>query len=455
MNIHLVAIGGSIMHQLAIALYKRGFTVSGSDDVIYDPAKSKLETHDLLPKQFGWFVDNIHPQLDAVIVGMHAKSDNPELLKAQALGLPIYSYPEYIYQQSMNKQRVVVAGSHGKTTITAMIMHVLHHYQHQFDYLVGAKLDNFDFSVQLSKQNKRIIIEGDEYLSSPIHRVPKIFYYKPHIALISGVAWDHINVFPTEKYYINQFKIFIEQLPLNCTLVYNAEDAIVLQLIKKNAQHLHCVAYKTPAYQVNAAKYQVLYENKTYDLQIFGMHNMQNMAGAQKVCELMQIDRHDFYQAMQLFSGAARRLQKLGQANNTSIIKDFAHAPSKVKASTKAVKALNPARSLLAIFELHTYSSLNKDFIPEYEDSLTAADEAIVYFDKATFDVKKLPDLAPETIKDCFKHLNLKVFTKPKDLHLYLINKKSYADTNVLLMSSGNFGKLNLTELTKLIIEKS
>ena len=197
MNVHLIAIGGSAMHNMAIAMHKKGFNVTGSDDEIFEPSKTRLAKLNLLPAKEGWDTNNIHKGIDAVILGMHARADNPELLKAQELGLKIYSYPEYIYEQTKDKTRIVIGGSHGKTSITAMILHVLNYHKVDCDYMVGAQLDGFDTMVKLTKEAKIAVIEGDEYLSSPIDRRPKFHLYKPNIAILSGIAWDHINVFPT------------------------------------------------------------------------------------------------------------------------------------------------------------------------------------------------------------------------------------------------------------------
>ncbi len=445
-HIHFIAIGGSVMHQLAICLQQQGWIVTGSDDEIFEPARTNLQKNGLLPANEGWFPEKITSQLDAVIVGMHAKPNNPELLKAQALQIPIHSYPQYIYEHARNKTRIVIGGSHGKTTVTSMIMHVLRHCNFDFDYLVGAKLANFDSAVRLTTQAPYIIIEGDEYLASPLTPQPKFHFYQPNIALLTGIAWDHINVFPTFEYYLEQFRLFLQSMPANATLIYNTEDPNVTQLALE-ATYLHQIPYQTPPYKVTQNTTYLLTNQGNIKLQVFGKHNLQNLAGAMLVCQQLGISNQQFYNAIQTFKGAARRLELLAQNDTCSIYKDFAHAPSKVKATTNAVKEYHPTRRLIACFELHTYSSLNKDFLPQYQNTLQAADQAIVFFDEHTFAIKQLPILTPNEVQQGFDRPDLLVFTQP-DALLNHLNNLNYQNTDLLLMSSGNFGGIDLNTLT-------
>ena len=450
MKLHFIAVGGSIMHQLAIALHQKNYEVTGSDDEIYNPARANLEEQGLLPKQEGWNVENIHPDLDAVILGMHARKDNPELLKAQELEIPIYSYPAYIYEQSKDKTRVAIAGSHGKTTITAMIMHVLRYWQKDFDYLVGASLKGFDSSVKITEEAPIMIVEGDEYLSSPLHRHPKIHYYFPDIALLSGIAWDHINVFPTFENYVEQFHIFADKMPEKGALIYNKEDELVEEVAAK-ASHLTTKSYQTPTFYVKDAQFVVEHKGAEYPLQIFGRHNLQNMEGARLICEELGIEAGDFFEAVQSFKGAARRLELVKEGEHSSVYRDFAHAPSKVGATTHAMNQLHEERELIACFELHTYSSLNRDFLPQYKETLHAAKHAVVFFNDHTFAIKKLPKLSKEEVAAAFGHPNLQVFTQKSELIAYL-KSINYTDKDLLLMSSGTFDKLNLQEIANFVV---
>lgn len=432
------------MHQLAIALKQKGHHVTGSDDEIFDPARTHLQQNQLMPEQLGWFPNKIQ-QLDAVVLGMHAKPDNPELLQAQKQNIPIYSYPEYIYNQSKQKKRIVIAGSHGKTTTTAMIMHVLKQCQIDFDYLVGAKLEGFQQTVKITNA-PIIIIEGDEYLASPIHQKPKIHYYKPHIAVLTGIDWDHINVFPTLEQYVQQFEIFVQQhIETNGTLIFNPTDNTVAQ-IAQNAKHLTIIPYQTTQYSTENGNIRVWDGEKNISLQIFGQHNQQNMEAAHQVCQTLGINSSNFYNAMQSFKGAAKRLELFIQNEHFTVFKDFAHAPSKVKASTKALKKQNNNRQLIACLELHTYSSLNINFLPQYQNTLDDADIALVLFDPHALSIKKLPDLDTNAVKKAFNNPKLIVFDHPDKLekHLKTLN---FANTNVLLMSSGNFGGINWSKL--------
>ena len=363
MKIHFIAIGGSAMHNLALALYQKGYQITGSDDTIHDPSKSRLKAKGLLPEEFGWFEEKITSDIDAVILGMHAKEDNPELLKAQELGLKIYSYPEFLYEQSKHKTRVVIGGSHGKTTITSMILHVLNYHDREVDYMVGAQLEGFDTMVHLTEDNEFIVLEGDEYLSSPIDRRPKFHLYQPNIALISGIAWDHINVFPTFENYVEQFSIFTDSLVNGGIMVYNEEDQEVKKVVEESANSIKKYPYETPDFFIEDGVTYLNTPEGELPLEVFGNHNLQNIAGAKWICQHMGIDEEDFYEAIASFGGASKRLEKIAESKSTVAFKDFAHSPSKVKATTQAVKNQFGNRKLIACLELHTYSSLNKDFL--------------------------------------------------------------------------------------------
>jgi len=445
MRVHFIAIGGSVMSQLAIALHKKGYIVSGSDDDIFDPSKGNLRDYQLLPEEMGWHPNKINDTIDAIILGMHAKPDNPELLKAQQLNLKVYSYPEFIYENAKDKKRLVVAGSHGKTTITAMVTHVLSALKMDFDYLIGAKLEGLDSQVKLTKENDWMIIEGDEYLSSPIHPQPKIMYYQPSITCISGIAWDHINVFPTEADYIQQFKNYIQSLSPSCTIIYNEEDTVLKSLVEECRIENEIKAYNTPDFTIKQGQFEIEVNNQIIKLSFFGTHNLQNMACAKLLCTEMGVSEHDFYKHIQHFKGAARRLQLMKSGINWSAYNDFAHAPSKVKASVNAVAELWQNRKLTALLELHTYSSLNATFIEEYKNTLEAANEAVIYFNAHTLSIKRLPDLSVEAVKKVFNHPNLMVFTVKEDLEKYLA-KMSFNDRNLLIMTSGNLSGVDVLQ---------
>jgi len=434
------------MSQLAITLKNKGYQVSGSDDEIFDPAKSNLQKNGILPDSFGWDESKITNELDAIILGMHAKTDNPELLKAQELNIPIYSYPEFIYENAKDKKRIVIAGSHGKTTITAMVMHVLSKQNINFDYLVGAQLEGFESQVKLTEENDIIIIEGDEYLSSPIHRVPKIHYYQPAITSISGIAWDHINVFPTEDNYVQQFRNYINEMDENAIIIYNESDEILKQVVSNQNKGQKLIPYTTPNFQVEDGQIILNKNESKTALNIIGSHNVQNLEAARLLCEQIGIGENVFLESIKDFKGASRRLQLWHKSNSNSIYYDFAHAPSKVTASVKAVKELWPNRKLIAIFELHTYSSLNQEFIVEYAHSLNPADEAIVYFNEHTLAIKKLPDLSAETVEDAFKHNNLSVITNKEKLERTLKNIQ-LENANLLIMTSGNLSGIKMDDI--------
>jgi len=439
MKIHLIAIGGSAMHNLALALHFKGYTITGSDDQIFEPSKSRLEKHGLLPKNIGWFEDNITEDLDTIILGMHAKEDNPELIKAKKLNLNIYSYPEYLYQQSKNKKRVVIGGSHGKTSITAMILHVLQNLKIECDYMVGAKLDGFDVMVKLTEEAPIIILEGDEYLSSPIDRRPKFHLYKPNIGVISGIAWDHINVFPTFENYVDQFRIF-KNLVSDC-LIFSEEDLDLNKLMKENTK-CKTIGYKTPNHKIKKGTTYI----ENIPLKIFGKHNLQNLNAARFVCKELGVSDSDFYNNIKTFNGASNRLELIRKDTNSSIYKDFAHSPSKLTATIDAVKKQFKDRKLVACMELHTFSSLNKSFLSQYEKSMNNADEAIVYFSIEAMKHKRLKPISKEDIKLAFKNEKLKVINNKEEL-IHNLKDMYSENTNLLMMSSGNFNKLNYDEI--------
>lgn len=450
MNVHFIAIGGSAMHNLAIALARKGMVVTGSDDEIFEPSRGRLDKEGLLPNEMGWCEANIHEGLDAVILGMHAREDNPELLKAKQLEIPVYSYPEYLYEQSKNKKRIVIGGSHGKTTITSMILHAMNVLNKSVDYMVGAQLEGYDCMVKLTAENEWIILEGDEYLSSPIDRRPKFHLYRPHIALISGIAWDHINVFPTFDNYVEQFEIFCDQIEPGGTLIYNENDKEVKgvaerKVIASSDVKRKAVPYAIPSYKVTEKGTLLIYEGKEYTLQIFGAHNLQNLMGAMRVCNEIGIGSDKFFKAMYSFTGAGKRLEKVMEKSSFTLFKDFAHSPSKLKATTSAVKEQFQHRKVIACMELHTFSSLKKEFLPHYKDAMNKADEAIVYFNHAVVAHKKLAPITTDEVKEAFGG-NVHVYTDTHKLLDYLRSKK-WSDSVLLMMSSGNFDGIDYAEL--------
>jgi len=434
------------MHNLALALHEKGYKISGSDDMIYEPSKSRLQNKGLLPEQFGWFPEQINEELDAVILGMHARRDNPELLKAQDLGIPVYSYPEFLYNQAEQKTRVVIGGSHGKTTITSMILHVLNYHQKNVDFMVGAQLEGFNNMVHLTKENDFIVLEGDEYLSSPIDRRPKFHLYKPNIALLSGIAWDHINVFPTFEEYLEQFRIFIDSIVKGGILVYNEEDENLKRLVEESTNTIRKHPYRTPQYRVENEKTLLNTPEGEMPIMIFGEHNLKNLAGAKWICQHMGIDEEDFYEAIASFKGASKRLEKIVETAQTVVYKDFAHSPSKVMATTQAVKQQYPERHVIACLELHTYSSLNSEFLLEYKSALDAADEAVVFFSPEAVENKRLDPISKEQIFNSFARKDLRVYTNPLEFKAYL-QEQPYAQKVLLLMSSGNYGGLDFDEI--------
>jgi len=438
MKVHFIAIGGSAMHNLALALKKKGYYVTGSDDEIFEPSKSRLKKQNILPKEFGWFPEKITTDLDAIILGMHAREDNPELLKAKELGVKVYSYPEYLYEQSKDKTRVVIGGSHGKTSITSMILHVLGKLNLDFDYMVGAQLEGFDTMVQITDA-PIMILEGDEYLSSPIDRRPKFHLYHPNIALISGIAWDHINVFPTFENYVEQFSEFIKLIEKEGVLIYCSADSEVNKIaLTTSNPDIDRVGYKTPENVIENGVTSILMNGNKIPLQIFGDHNLQNLNGARLVCNQLKISDEQFFEAIQDFKGASKRLELIAKNDTTAVYKDFAHSPSKLKATTKAVKQQYKERKVIACMELHTFSSLNKTFLQEYKDSMAAADEAYVYYSNHTLEHKKLAPITPEEVKAAFGSDNVTVYNNSDEL-FEMLNQKDWKNAVLLLMSSGNF----------------
>jgi|TARA_R110002020_G_scaffold474772_3_gene707202 UDP-N-acetylmuramate: L-alanyl-gamma-D-glutamyl-meso-diaminopimelate ligase len=450
MRVHFIAIGGAAMHNLALALHQKGYQVTGSDDEIFDPSKSRLEAKGLLPKEYGWFPTKISAEIDAIILGMHAKEDNPELLMAKELGLTIYSYPEFLYEQAKNKTRVVIGGSHGKTTITSMILHVMHYHNRDVDYMVGAQLEGFDTMVKLTEENDFMVLEGDEYLSSPIDRRPKFHLYKPNIALLSGIAWDHINVFPTYENYVEQFEIFLTEITNGGTIIYNQEDAEVKRVVESSTATIKKVAYGTPEYTVENGTTLLETPEGPMPIEVFGKHNLNNLEGARWICQLMGIDADDFYEAIATFSGASKRLELIAETDTAIAYKDFAHSPSKVKATTQALKNQYPDRKLIACLELHTYSSLNPEFLTEYQGALDAADVAVVFYSPHAVMIKGLEEIKREQITEAFQRDDLTVFTNPADFKTFLYNQ-DFDDTSLLLMSSGNYGGLDFAEVKEFI----
>ncbi len=442
MRIHFISIGGAVMHNMAIALHKKGYNVTGSDDEIYEPAKSRLDKYELLPKNFGWFEENITKDIDAIILGMHARKDNPEMLKAQELGLKIYSFPEYMYEQTKGKKRIVVGGSHGKTTTTAMILHVLNFWKIEFDYLVGSMLEGFETMVGFTETSKIAVVEGDEYLTSALDLRPKFHVYKADIGIITGIAWDHINVFPTYDFYFEQFKIFVENLPKDGTLIYCENDAEVKRLIENATIEAEKIPYQTPEFKVHEGIASILVNQKSINLKFFGTHNLQNMMAAKFACEKAGLSETQFYEGIQSFKGTTKRLETLYENENSLIIRDFAHAPSKLKATVNAVRELHPKRKLIAIYELHTFSSLNKDFLPQYNGSMESADVAAVYFSKHALEMKKMPMLLEDEVATNFGK-GVQVFTEKDKLNAFI--KAHYSSNeNLLLMSSGTFDGMDL-----------
>ena len=452
MRIHFIAIGGSAMHNLALAMHDKGYNVTGSDDAVFEPSRGRLLKAGILPETFGWFPKKLTADIDAVILGMHARKDNPELLKAQELGLKVYSYPEFIYNQSQDKKRVVIAGSHGKTTITSMILHVLNYYNRDFDYMVGAQLTGFDRMVKLTKSADLIILEGDEYLSSPIDMRPKFIWYKPDVALISGIAWDHINVFPTFDFYVEQFSDFVKTIEPNGALIYFNDDVEIQKVVKDASSSVSIYPYQTPEHKVQYGKTALLVDGKEIGLNVFGTHNLQNLNGARLVLNQIDVTDEMFYEAISNFGGAAKRLETVAHNEQTVIYKDFAHSPSKLKATSSAVKAQWTDRELVAVMELHTFSSFNPEFLKEYRGSFDMPDHAVLFYLPETAKHKNLPDLTIAQVKEAFGKEDLIIINSTQDLKDYL-EKTSWNGKNLLFMSSGNYGGIDVDEYAKELLK--
>lgn len=450
MKLHFISIGGNVMHQLAIALHKKGYLITGTDDEIVDPARANLKREGLLPAQIGWNPELITSDLDGVILGMHAREDNPELTKARSLNLPVYSFPEYIYRESIHKKRVVVGGSHGKTTTTAMIMHLLQHQRMSFDYLVGAAIRGFGSAVQLTDA-PLIVCEGDEYPASALVKQPKFHFLFPHIAVITGIAWDHINVFPTFDIYLEQFTLFIEKIESGGILIYNQTDTILEELVKRNPRNdITYYPYSLPKYKVMEGITGIEVEGQTGQLAVFGEHNLLNLQAARLVGNQLGISTGDFLSAMENFSGASKRLELLSAGKNTRVYRDFAHAPSKVLATLQAVRQQFPDHRLIAVLELHTYSSLNQAFLHEYAHTLDAADQAVVFYTHHSLQHKKLPPLDPTKVKKEFGNENL-ILLHDRETLLQYLSEQDYSKTILLLMSSGTFDGANMLTFAETI----
>lgn len=450
MRIHFISVGGSVMHQLAIALKNKGYEITGSDDEIFEPSKGNLKLVGLLPSKEGWFPENITSDIEAIILGMHAKEDNPELQKAISLGLKIYSFPEYIYQESINKTRIGIGGSHGKTSTTAMVMHVLKNVDFDFDYLVGAQLDGFDQSVKITNAPV-IVCEADEYPASTLEKRPKFHFLFPHIAVLTGIAWDHINVFPTFDFYLEQFVIYINKIEKNGVLIYNETDGVLKKLVDNNKRDdIRYIPYKIPEHSIINGITQITIGQEKVPIKVFGDHNLLNLQAAYHVCKELKISDVSFAKAIATFAGASKRLELISTQDETNVYRDFAHAPSKVKASIEAVKNQFPERKLVAILELHTFSSLNANFMSEYNGAMKKADEAIVFYSEHALELKRMKSLDPKIVKDGFQKENLEVITHKEGLKIRL-QKMSTSNTNFLFMSSGNYDGLDILKILQLI----
>ncbi len=451
MKVHFIAIGGSAMHNLAIALHKKGYKVTGSDDEIFEPSKGRLKKYGLLPESEGWYPARIHSGLDAVILGMHAKQDNPELKIAEELGIKIFSYPEYLYEQSKDKKRVVIGGSHGKTTITSMILHVLQHRGINCDYMVGAQLEGFEVMVKLTKDAGIIVLEGDEYLTSPIDRRPKFHLYKPDIALISGIAWDHINVFPTFENYIEQFRIFSDEIATNGSLIYCEEDENVRKIGESARKDIIKLPYAIPEHTIEKGITYIINNGEKIPLKVFGEHNLMNINGARLVCNELGINDNDFFEAISSFSGASKRLELVAKNEFTTVFKDFAHSPSKLIATNNAVKQQFPDRKLVSCIELHTYSSLSEKFLSHYKGCMDNIDIPKVYFNPHAIKLKRLPAITKEQVKEAFDNPAIEVYTDSSQLLNDLL-KIDWKNKNLLMMSSGDFDGINFEDLGKRVL---
>jgi UDP-N-acetylmuramate: L-alanyl-gamma-D-glutamyl-meso-diaminopimelate ligase len=454
MSIHFIAIGGSAMHNLALALQKKGFEITGSDDEIFEPSRTRLANAGLLPEKQGWFPEKITSNTQAVILGMHARADNPELVEAKKLGVKIFSYPEYLYEQTKNKTRVVIGGSHGKTTITSMVMHVLRKNGVVFDYMVGAQLDGFDTMVSLTNEATIAVFEGDEYLTSPIDLRPKFHLYHPHIALLTGIAWDHINVFPTFDDYYEQFKIFSQLIEAKGSLVYFDGDKLLQKIASESRADIKTIGYNAPYFEIKNETTVIKTGSDQYPIEVFGLHNLQNIEGAHEVCRLLGINDRDFYTAIGSFKGAGKRLQKLSESDTSVVYLDFAHSPSKLKATIEAVRQFHGDKKIIACMELHTFSSLKKEFLPEYENCMDAADVAFVYFNPSVVEHKRLEPISKIDVASGFASDNVTVFDVSETMIQRLMNM-TLDNSVVLLMSSGNFHGVDMQQLADQLMKKA
>jgi UDP-N-acetylmuramate: L-alanyl-gamma-D-glutamyl-meso-diaminopimelate ligase len=448
MKVHFIAIGGAVMHNLAIALHDKGYEVTGSDDEIFEPSGSRLASKGLLPPAIGWDIRRITDDIDTIIVGMHAKADNPELLRGRELGIRIMSFPEYIYEQTKNKKRIVVAGSHGKTTTTAMIMHVFRDSGRKFDYMVGSSVDGYDTMVGLSADSDIAVLEGDEYLTSPLDRRPKFHLYKPDIAIINGIAWDHVNVFPSYANYFDQFRIFADTLTAGGTLIYFDGDPEVVKIAGRSRPDIKKIPYRTHGYFINKSGFFAASHNRVVEMEIFGEHNMQNLSAAREACYAAGITEEEFYSAIRTFKGTRKRLQKINENGNGIVYLDFAHAPSKVKATVEAVAERYPDRSIVACLELHTYSSLNTAFLPQYRGTLDKASSAFIYFNPHKIALKKLPPITAVNVKEAFGDARLEVFSNSDEL-FSVMKRAGFRNPVFLLMSSGDFDGIDFYLLSE------
>lgn len=444
-KVHFIAIGGSAMHNLALALHREGHLVTGSDDEIAEPSKSRLLNAGLLPPEIGWFPEKIDNATDQVILGMHARKDNPELLRAIELGKQVFSYPEYLYERSRSKKRIVIAGSHGKTTITSMILHVLQDAGIETDYMVGAQLEGFEIMVRLSETARFVVLEGDEYLTSPIDPRPKFIHYKPDVVVISGIGWDHMNVFPTFENYVDQFRMLVSGMTSEGVLIYCANDKEVARIVLES--NCSRVSYTVHPHISDGGIFSLLPEGqKPVPVMIFGSHNMANIAAALNVCRIMGVEDEFFYKSISSFRGASLRLQLIMENLNKSVYRDFAHAPSKVRASVKALREKYPSRLLVACLELHTYSSLSKDFVGQYNGSLNDADHALVFYDPHAVALKKLPSMDFDDIKKAFGFNGLVVCSDVSEIERFV--RQYFRDNaTAVFMSSGSFAGYNLNNV--------
>ena len=448
MKVHFIAIGGAVMHNLAIALQKKGYIVTGSDDEIFEPSRSRLAKYGLLPEKFGWDPGKISADIDAVILGMHAKSDNPELIIARELGIKIMSFPEYLYEQTKDKKRIVVAGSHGKTTTTAMIIHVFRFLGIKFDYMVGSQIDGFETMVGLSDDAQIAVFEGDEYLTSALDKRPKFHLYMPDIAILNGIAWDHMNVFPTFENYIDQFKIFVEKISDGGSLIFFDGDAEVKKIALASGDNIRKLPYKVHGYFQNKTGFYAATHNRVVPVKIFGEHNMQNLSAAREACLAAGVTEDDFYEAIKSFEGTSKRLQKLKENENGVVYLDFAHSPSKVKATVDAIASRYPEREIIACLELHTYSSLNNDFLPLYKGTLANATVAFVYFNPHALELKKLKFLSKEAVNKAFDNANIRVYDNSEEMFSF-IKTLNYSSPVYLFMSSGDFNGFEFISLVE------